>query len=66
MFVSEASNSAVVHTLCFKTVCGSKWLHEYLDSIESGTEQTKYKKDIYRSALMIVKQIFISVCKITW
>ena len=34
VFVAEAFNTAVIDTACTKTVCGSNWLHQYVDSLD--------------------------------
>ena len=33
VFVTEAYNTAVIDTACTKTVCGSKWLHQFVESL---------------------------------
>ncbi|CAC5376987.1 unnamed protein product [Mytilus coruscus] len=34
VFVAEAYNAAVIDTACSKTVCGSKWLYEFVESLD--------------------------------
>ncbi|VDI33647.1 Hypothetical predicted protein [Mytilus galloprovincialis] len=43
-FVAEAFNAAVVDTACTKTVCGTKWLHQFLDTFDSANEEIKCKE----------------------
>ncbi|VDI81921.1 Hypothetical predicted protein [Mytilus galloprovincialis] len=40
----EAFNAAVVDTACTKTVCGTKWLHQFLDTFDSANEEIKCKE----------------------
>ncbi|CAG2196694.1 unnamed protein product [Mytilus edulis] len=44
IFVAEAFNAAVVDTACTKTVCGTKWLHQFLDTFDSANEEIKCKE----------------------
>ena len=44
IFVAEAFNAAVVDTACTKTVCGSKWLHQFLDTFDSQSGQIQCKE----------------------
>ncbi|CAC5382062.1 unnamed protein product [Mytilus coruscus] len=44
IFVAEAFNAAVVDTACTKTVCESKWLHQFLDTSETEDEEIKSKE----------------------
>ncbi|CAG2191494.1 unnamed protein product [Mytilus edulis] len=39
VFVAEAYNAAVIDTACSKTVCGSKWLYEFVESLDPGLDQ---------------------------
>ena len=34
VFVIEAQNAAVIDTACTKTVCGTEWLHNFIDCLE--------------------------------
>ncbi|CAG2237353.1 unnamed protein product [Mytilus edulis] len=44
IFVAEAFNAAaVVDTACTKTVCGTKWLHQFLDT-DSANEEINARK----------------------
>ncbi|VDI51206.1 Hypothetical predicted protein [Mytilus galloprovincialis] len=44
IFVAEAFNAAVEDTACTKTVCGTKWLHQFLDTFDSANEEIKCKE----------------------
>ena len=39
VFVAEAFNTAVIDTACTKTVCGSNWLHQYVDSLDEKSQK---------------------------
>ena len=39
VFVAEAFNTAVIDTACTKTVCGSNWLHQYVESLDDESQK---------------------------
>ena len=41
VFVTETYNTAVIDTACTKTVCGSKWLQQFVESLDE-MSQKKY------------------------
>ena len=34
VFITESFGSAILDTACTKTVCGSKWLYDYIESLD--------------------------------
>ena len=38
VFVTEAYNTAVIDTACTKTVCGSKWLYKFIESLDEKSQ----------------------------
>ena len=39
VFVTEAYNTAVIDTACTKTVCGSKWLYKFVESLDEKSQK---------------------------
>lgn len=49
VFAVESKNAAVIDTACTRTVCGEKWLDNYLESIkDTSTVQSVYSKKPFR------------------
>ena len=45
VFVTEAYNTAVIDTACTKTVCGSKWLYKFVESLdEKSQKETTFRE----------------------
>ena len=41
VFVTEAFNTAVIDTACTKTVCGSKWLRQFVESLDNDSRENE-------------------------
>ena len=39
VFVAEAFNTAVIDTACTKTVCGSNWLYQFVESLDDESQK---------------------------
>ena len=48
IFIAESQNSAVIDTACTRTVCGEKWLNNYLKYCDDSAVSSVYSKKPFR------------------